>query len=229
MSELLLEKNRELYFEHFKLDGKKFFYKRLLLAFLLLIIYACVLFKTQNLWLLFGVPIVMFIGFKIPYMELISKKSKSDIVKQYIFPTFLRYFISLMHTHGNVFQTLKATIPYVQEPIKQELQNLVDRLERQNVQNREAFMEFAEFIGSSDAHMIMGMIYEFHEEGIKKSDLKELESTIKGLQDNKINQLIARKVQQMEKYANPIIIIALLYIFSFTAVVFLGYFKTISL
>lgn len=228
MSEFILEKNRELYYSHFHIDEKKFFNKRLLMAILFFLVYAMIIFQTQNIWLIAGIPVVMFIGFKIPYLELVSKKSQHDIVKQYEFPTFLRYFISLLNTQGNVYQTLKATIPYVHEPMKSEIEKLVGKLDQQNVNNRDAFIEFAESIGSSEAYMIMEMIFEFHEEGINKEDVQELENTINSLQENKVNELIEYKVNKMGKHATPIIVYGLIFVALFTGISLIAYLNQIN-
>ncbi|MFD2658477.1 type II secretion system F family protein [Gracilibacillus thailandensis] len=227
--EFLLERNRQLYYSHFHIDEKKFFNKRLMMALAFFLIYAVIIFRTGNVWLIAGVPIVMFIGFKIPYLELVSKKNQHDIIIQYEFPTFLRYFISLLSTQGNVYQTLKATIPYIHEPMKSKLEKLVEDLDRQNINNREAFLEFAESIGSSEAFMIMEMIFEFHEEGINKEDVQELENTINNLQQNKINELIEYKVNQMGKHANPILVYGLIFIFLFTGITMIAYLSQLNL
>lgn len=217
MIEVITERNKALYFDHFNINEKKFFYKRMLLAFLFFIVYSLLILKSHNAWLIIGVPFVMLLGFKIPYWELVSKKEKQDIIKEYIFPNFLRYFISLLNTQGNVYKTLKATIPYIhEEGFKKELMKLIERLDEKNVNNYEAFMEFSDYIGTSEAHMIIGMIHEFNEEGINKEDIKELENVINNLQENKIKELIEYKVSRLEKHANPILIYGIVYVMIFT-------------
>lgn len=228
MKELLFETNRELYYSHFHINANKFFYKRLLASLVFFLVYVILILRVGNLWWLLGIPIVMIVGFKLPYLELISKKNKEDIIKQYEFPSFLRYFISLLSTHGNVYQTLKATIPYVHEPVKTELKRLVEKLEENKINNRDAFMEFAESIGSSEAYMIMSMLYEFNEEGISKEDIKELENTVNNLQENKINELIEYKVNKMGKYADPVLVIGILYIILFTGITLASFLTSIK-
>lgn len=228
MTEFLLEKNRKLYFDHFHINEKKFFNKRLLMALLFFVLYVLIMIRVQNYWLIAGIPVVMFIGFKIPYMELVSKKSKDDLVKQYEFPTFLRYFISLLSTQGNVYKTLKATVPYIHEPLKSDLEELVKNIESNNVNNRDAFMKFAENIGSGEALMIMEMIHTFYNEGINKDDLRELENTVNTLQENKINELIEYKVNGMSKHADPVMVFGLIYVFAFTGITLLAYLDRIN-
>lgn len=227
--DFLTERNMHIYEDYFKFNKRRFLIKRILIALLFLVLGYLLYVVTSNNWLLVAMPVMAFLGYKLPYIELISRKNKDDIIKQYMFPTFLRYFISLLDTQGNVFQTLKAIIPYVDEPIKTEVIKMVTRLEEQNVNNRDAFMDFAEYIGSSEAHMIMGMIFEFNEEGINKDDAKELENTIKELQENKTNELIEQKVHSLDKHANPIMVYGLAYVFMFTGILFVSYFKTLPL
>lgn len=227
--EFFTEKNRDLYFEYFKINPKQFIKKRILLALLSFVVYLAVIiqFKQPLLWL--GLPIVLYLAYKVPYLELIQSKNKSDIVKQYLFPTFLRYFLALIDTQGNVYQTIKATIEYVNEPLKSELEKLVKKLDENNVQNREAFMEFADFINSSESRMIMGILYDFHEVGINKSDLKELEHTLNSLQENKVNELIEYKVDRLNKHADPIMAYGLAFVFGFTGIVLMAYLSNINL
>lgn len=229
MLEVLMEKNKKMFLEFFRIEPKKFFMKRLLVASLFLITFIVLIYAFDEIKLLAVAPFVLLLGYKIPYMELISRKKRSDIIKQYMFPTFLRYFISLIDTQGNVYQTLKAVSKYIDDPIKTELDKLIKKLEENNVNNRDAFMEFAEYIGSSEAHMIMNMIFEFNESGINKNDLLELENTLVHLQENKTNELIEYKVNSLGKHANPVLVYSLSYIFAFTAIVFVSYFKILNL
>lgn len=223
MNEVLTEKNKEFYFDYFQINPKKFLGKRILLASMLIFVYIYILTFTDKTILYLGVPIVALIGYKIPYFEIVNQKERSSIIVQYSFPTFLRYFISLLDTQGNVYRTLKATIPYLNNPIKSEVQILINKMEDSNINMRNAFMEFAEFIGTSEARMVMGMIYEFNEEGINKQDIKELETIVEQMQENKTNELIEYKVNRMDKYANPILVYSLAYIFAFTIMVYMAY------
>lgn len=229
MLEVLMEKNKNMYFDYFRIEPKKFFMKRLFVASLFLFTFIVLLYAFNETKLLVAAPFSLLLGYKVPYMELISKKKKSDIIKQYMFPTFIRYFISLIDTQGNVYQTLKATIDYIDEPIKSAVKKLVEKLEKNNVNNREAFMEFAEFIGSSEAYMIMNMIFEFNERGINKNDLLELENTITRLQENKTNELIEYKVNSINKHANPVLVYGLAYIFIFTFIVYAAFIRELNL
>lgn len=227
--EWLLEKHRDNYLRYFNISKKAFLKKRLMTTFIILLLYLVILIVSFNYWLVVAIPLVAFFGYKLPYLELLNRKKHVDIIKEHMFPTFLRYFISLIGTHGNVYQTLKATIPYMQEPIRSELIKLVKKLEAKNVNNYEAFIEFGDFIGSAEAHMIMNMIHQFDEEGIKKSSLEELELTVKNLQENKINELIDLKVTAVDKHANPILVYAIAYIIIFTVTLFIAYFKELPL
>lgn len=231
MLEIITEKNKALYFEHLNINEKKFFNKRVLLAILFFLAYFFLfVYNSNNLWLLLGIPFVMLLGFKIPYMELVSKKSRQDMIKQYIFPNFLMYFSGLLNSQGNVYQTLKATVDYIHEPrFKQELEKLIQKLDEKNTNNRDAFMDFAEFIGTSEAQLTMSIIYGFYEEGINKKELDELENIIQQLMENKTNELIEYKVAKMDKHANPILLYALIYIVIFTLLLQASYLKELLL
>lgn len=173
--DLFSEKYRDNYLEYFKISKKEFFKKRIITTSALLILHFIIMAKFYNHWLLIATPVVAYFGYKIPYYDLLKLKKHDDIIKEHMFPTFLRYFAVLIDTQGNVYQTIKATIPYMEEPLRSELVKLVKKLDSPDYKNHDAFMEFAEFVGSSESSMIMNVIYQFHEEGVKKAELHELE------------------------------------------------------
>lgn len=222
-----VEKDMPIYEEYFRLDRKRFTTKRIFISLILVVLFVVMYAVLKSNILLLSLPFVALAGYKLPYLDLVKKKNKDDIIKQYMFPTFLRYFISLLDTQGNVYQTLRATVPYLNEPLKTEVLKMVIKLEKQKINNLDVFMDFAEFIGSSEAHMIMGMIYEFNEEGINKDDVRELEKTIKELQENKTTELIEQKVLRLDKHANPVMLYGLAYIMGFTILVFVSYLRSI--
>ncbi|MEK5394082.1 flagellar assembly protein FlaJ [Margalitia sp. FSL K6-0131] len=220
MMELLTEKNRDIYLDYFRISKNKFFRTRLLFAFLLLMIFILVVFSTKKYVLFIGIPFVGFLSFKLPYYNLLKRKKYTDMIKTFMFPKFLRCFLSLLETQGNIYQTIKATLPYIEDPIKTEVEKLIEGISQKN--EREHYMRFADFIGTGEAHMIMGMIYEFSEHGINKDELQELEGLIDKLQTNKIKELIEYSVSRMDKYANPTIIIMLGFVFAFVVSMFIS-------
>lgn len=233
MTDILLEKNKKVYYEYFAINKNKFTMKRFLMAFLIVLLYVMILYglgHTNNTVLLIGGSILAFlIGYKLLYMQLIMTKGQHDLMKEYIFPTFLRYFVSLISTQGNVYLTLKETVNYVENPLKKELEKLIKRLDDNKVDNHTAFMEFAESIGTSEAIMIMNMIDDFNEHGINKDDIRELENTVLQLQENKMNELIEYKVAKVDRFSNPILIIAIAYIFAFVMISYTAYMKFIDI
>lgn len=232
MKEFLLEKNRTLFFEYFNVNKKKFFLQRFVIALLFLTIYVLLAnflgYTNGNMWLI-GIPFVAFFGYKVPYIDLLNRKSRVDIIKQHMFPNFLRYFISLLSTQGNVYLTLQETIKYVQDPLKREIVQLINDLDNPNVQNYEAFMRFAEFIDTSEAILIMNMINDFNEQGINKDDIRELETIVIQLQENKTNEYLDYSASKMEKHANPILVYSLVYVIAFVGVVFMHYLGHLSI
>lgn len=213
--------------DFFHIDSKKFYIRRLLtmMIFMCLYILFVELFgiKTKNLWWIIGIVVSAYIGYKIPYMGLISKRNKQILIRQYMFPNFLRYFISLLSTKGNVYQTIKETLNYIDEPFKELVEKLVVELEDDNIPDYKAFMNFAYEVNTSEAFMIMNMINDFNEQGINKNELSELENIILRLQENKVNSLIEKKVNKMGIYADPILIMSIVYMLIFVGVVFVSY------
>lgn len=228
MLDILTEKNMPIYEKYLHINRKSLMKKRVVLALLFLVLNILLYVYTENYLILLIVPLSLLFGYKVPYMELVRQKKQQDLIKQFMFPTFLRYFASLVDSKGNVYLTLKATIPYIAQPLREEVIILVKKLEEESTNNREAFMEFASYIDSPEAHMIMSMIYQFNEEGISKDDLRELENIINELQNNKTNQFIEYKVGTVEKHANPLLLYGLFYIMVFTGLVFMSYLNQIN-
>lgn len=226
MKEILFEQNRNLYLEYFKMTKKDLFIQRLKVMLAMTFLFGVIFYYYNDsslVWLLF--PLLLFIGYKIPYYILIQLKSKEDIIRDMMFPTFLRYFVSLIGTQGNVYQTLRAIVPYIEDPIKSELIKLIKKLDDKDYENYQAYMDFANYIGSSEAYMLMGVINQFDEEGINKKELQEFELLVKNLQENKVNELIEKKAHSLEKHADPILVYGLTYIIIFTLTVFLVVFN----
>lgn len=223
---LLLEKDLDVYLEYFNKKKKNYTILKWSLAVFVFLIYALGALFIKKYWLLILAPLFSFIAFRYPYFQMVMQKKRSDLLKSYLFPEFLRYFLSLIHTSGNVYLTLQATIPYLKEPLRSEVQKLVEKIEQKN--DRKAYMEFADFIGNSEAQLIMGMIYEFTEIGIKQETLAELASYIDKLQENKINELIERKVRSMDIYSAPAIILGTFFILGFAGTILVYYWTGIS-
>ncbi|MGE7924696.1 hypothetical protein ACQKND_16155 [Viridibacillus arvi] len=224
MDTLFKETDKEYLIQYFKIPRKKFRNRRLLFAFIIGFMLLALGFR-QNSLLYLAVPVGVFIGYKIPYYEMRKMKSMQDVIKQLMFPSFVRHFVSLIDTQGNVYQTLLKTTEYVKEPIKEQLEVLVSKLGVSDQQNREAFMEFAYFINSSEAVMIMSMIYEFDKEGIQKEGLKELEDILSELQENKVEEMLNMKTSSMGKFATPVIVYTIAFVLLFTSITFFTYFS----
>lgn len=223
MIEVLFEHNRDMYLEYFRLSKKDLLKRRLKVMLVMFFLFGIVLYFYNNsvyMWLL--LPVFLFIGYKVPYYELLRIKDKEDIIRELMFPTFLRYFISLIGTQGNVYQTIKASIPHVQEPIRTELIKLLKKLDDEEVANYQAFMDFADYVGSPEAYMIMGVINQFDEDGVSKNDLAQLELTVKNLQENKMNEALEMRVNAIEKHADPILVYGLAYVVVFTFTLFMA-------
>lgn len=227
MVEVLTEKNKEVFYDYFNINTKKFTRTRILLCVLFILLYSVFVnfigLTDNGYWWLIGIPICGLIGYKMPYMELVSKRNKLVLTRQYMFPNFLRYFISLLSTEGNVYLTIKETLNYVDEPFRPIVEKLIKELDDPRIPNYEAFMNFAEEIDTSESIMIMNMINDFSEQGINKDEIKELEDTILRLQENKVNELIEYKVGKIHKYANPIVVLAIVYMIVFVGIVAVAY------
>jgi len=212
----------------FGISHKKFNKNRVVMAALFTVIAVLLINMFAKPVYFISVPFIGFLGYKWPYIDLKNRKKRIDAIKQYAFPNFLRYFISLLDTQGNVYQTLKTTVAYVQEPIKGHLEKLIQDIDDNNVSDRKAFMDFASEMGSGDAILVMSIIHDFHAEGIIKENIKELEDNIIRLQENKVNELIEIKVQRMGRHANPILLYSIGFVLVFTGITFLAYMSQLA-
>ena len=169
---------------------------RIIYGLLFTLIGAIVIYKLGNLLYFIAVPFLFVLAFKYPYYNLVKNKKRIDNDNSYLFPDFLGSFIGLIPSSGNVYQTLVATLPYTKDPLRTGLEEMIAKIEDDN--RRAHYMDFADYIGTSEAYMVMDMIYQFSEFGIKKEPLKELERFVMDLETNKQNEVIAKKMNDME-------------------------------
>lgn len=226
LGEVLREKYLDLYLEYFHLSKKNYRITQWALTVIIFMLYSLGVMITKNYTFLVGLPVVVFAANRYSYFSLVLRNRNANIEKTFLFPEFLRYFLSVVETSGNLYTALQNTILYVKGPVQSQLKLLVEKIEKDN--KREYYLEFAEFIGSSEANMVMSIIYEFSEYGIKKEALQELELFIDKIQENRINELIDKKVEVMDLYAVPALFLSVLFVAGFAGIVFMYYMNKIS-
>ncbi|HBT71428.1 MAG TPA: flagellar assembly protein FlaJ [Lysinibacillus sp.] len=218
-NELLKERLLDAHLEFFRKDKKKFLIHRILYAVVVTMLYAMVIMVIKMpIWLI-GLPVAFFIGWKFAYLKLLSTKNNIDVKNSFLFPQFLQSFIALLPSSGNVYQTLKTTLNYTPDPLDKELIKLIQKIEKGN--DRNAYLAFANYIGSSEAYMVMNMIYQFSEQGVEKESIQELERYIQNLQENKVDELIQHKMNASDKFGLFPILISLFLVIGFAGVVFM--------
>lgn len=221
ITELVREERIEEILSYYNKDRKGFFKIRLIYTILLTLIAAMFILYSQK-YNLFYVPIIaMVVGYKMPYYSLLSKKSKDDYLNSYLFPELIENFMALIPSSGNVYQALVAVLPYSRGPLKERLGKLIEKIEEDN--RREDYLEFANYVGTSEAYMVMDMIYQFSEFGIKKEALKELQDYIAEIQKNRVDELIEKKMGSMEGLGYIPIFISMFTIIGFAGVLFVYY------
>lgn len=225
-TELLKESLLTAHLNYFKKKKSNFLITRILYGIIITLIFSMVVMILKNYLLFIGLPVVFFIGWKYAYFNLLLSKRKLDVKNSYLFPQFLQSFIALLSSSGNVYQALKETVRYTSEPINHELEKLVHKIEKGN--NRKDYLAFAEYVGSSEAYMIMNMIYQFSEQGVEKESLRELENYIQNLQENKVDELIQSKMLSSEKFGMIPIFISLFLVGGFAVVIFMYYMSDVS-
>ncbi|MEC1177271.1 hypothetical protein P9B03_02140 [Metasolibacillus meyeri] len=226
--ELLTEQLREVHLSFFHLPKKRFMTQRWLYSFLLSLLFCMGISITQAevIWYL-GLPTAFFIGWKTPYLRLLMEKNTVDVKNAFLFLPFSQSFMVLLPSvNGNVYQALKLTVPYTAAPLDKKLKELIEKIEKGN--NRQDYLDFAKYIGSPEAYMIMNMIYQFSEQGIQKESIQTLQRYIQNIQENKVDQLIETKMDTSFKISFLPVLLSLFIVGAFIVLIFAHYFKTIA-
>ncbi|MHA4046149.1 flagellar assembly protein FlaJ [Bacillus cereus] len=224
--EILREKHLEMYLEYFNLNKKAYRITKWMLTVVIFMVYTLVVMLTKKYVFFLGLPIVVIAANKYNYFSLVLRNTNANIEKTFLFPEFLRYFLGSLGTSGNVYTTLKETAPYLKGPMQAQLNLLVEKIEKSN--DREHYIEFADFVGTSEANMVMSIIYEFSEYGVKKEALQELEMFIDRIQENKVNELVDKKVEAMDIFSVPALFLAVGFVAGFAGIIFIYYMNQIS-
>lgn len=212
-----IEPNLHLYLNYFHMDFKKFMRERMMYGAVLFLLCLMGGFSMGNSMLYAAAPIGFLVGYKINYLMLYNRKSQADIVKSFIFPQFLRTFLTLLASQGNIHHTLIETEKHINEPIKSALADLIKKTESNN--DYAHYIEFSDFVGSTEAQMVMSMIHSFSEYGVRKEELDELERMIERINLNKMDELIRNKANAQEKYSGPTIFLAIGFVLFFAGII----------
>ena len=222
MMDFLTEKNLKDYLDYFGKTKKELLKTRLFFGIAFALLFAMFTFYLgHTIVTVVGTPLVFYLGYKYPYVQLINKKKRIDKTNAYLFPDFLQAFIALLPSSGNVYQTLRGTLEYTHDPLKTQLETLIEKIEESN--EREHYLEFAEYVGTSEAYLIMDMIYQFSEQGIKREALEEIQRYIRELQENKMDEMITKKMTSIEFLGFTPIFISMFTVFGFAGVLIVYY------
>lgn len=224
MKKLFVENDLELFLDNLKISKRRFIIERIKMATVLPLMIFALVIMLDNPRLLLITPLFAFMGWKMPYFNLVNEKNRNDIIKKNIFPQFLRYFVSLYPTNETVLRTLGAIVPFIDEKnFRDELIKLIESVGVRDVDSSQAYLDFAEFIGTGEARLVMSFLYEFDQMGIKKEELTMLENIVNEMHENSVKELCEYKANKIQRYANPIVIASLFFVFCFVMVVFYSY------
>lgn len=168
---------------------------------------------------LVGGAVGAFLGFKVIYFRLRNEVKNRMNIRKAQFPEFLKYFNALVTVNNNnIVRTLESTSEYMQEPLKEKVDSLV--VKAYENEGREAFMEFAKFIGTSESIMIMGVLSDFNEHGVDTDKLKDMEETVGKMNEAMLNERIIRESNSIEKYANTSLLASIGFVIMFVGTIF---------
>jgi hypothetical protein len=221
---ILFEKNLDTYLSYFQISKKAFLRSRLKMVLVILIVFSTFIFFNQKPYYILFSPIIFFLAWKLPFLFLLRQKNYDGLLKTYLFPNFLKLFICLFPVKETVLRTLQSTTDYLENgSFLRELKLLISEIEGRNCDTSMPFIKFADYIGTSEAHLVMSFLYEFDQQGIKKEELLTLESIVQDMHENMVNEICLIKENKMMKFANPPIFLALTFIFSFVLSIFYYY------
>lgn len=225
LTELIREERLHTVLRFFDKEYKSFRTTRIiyLIAFVMIGLMASMI-AAKSPWFYLTVPAAGIIGWKLPYYNLLALKSKYDKINAHLFASFLTSFMALVPSTGNVYQTLVACVPYTKEPLQGKLLLLIEDIEKGN--SRDGYLAFAEYVGSGESFMLMDMIYQFSEFGMKKDTLKELFEHVQDLQKNRIDEVIESKMRSMDMLGFMPMGIAMFMVMCFAGVLIAHYIFT---
>ncbi|MFV1457448.1 type II secretion system F family protein, partial [Bacillus mycoides] len=158
-----------------------------------------------------------------PYYKMMKLHRQRKVKLAFMFPEFLTTFISLLGSQsgGNVIQTLRLTSDYVKEPLKTQLNKLVESVTVNSdpESSYQAFREFADFIGTRESSQVMMLVYEMYIHGTDDGALAELEDKIDRLNDNKLDELVIKKNTKLRGLSIPSLVLTTAFIFVWVGVV----------
>lgn len=221
--EILLERRKKELFSFFAIDEKKFRFQRILYAAILLLIATIMLDIIDKSSFFIGYILAIIIGYKFPYFKILARRKEIDQNIAILFPEFVLTFLALLPTTKNIYYCLTLCKPYVRQPLLIGFEELLEKLQDNKTDIRTAYLDFANFVGTSEAIVIMDMIYQFGEFGINDKTLRELEEYATDLQQNSVNELIDKKVNSMETIGILPLIASILFSFGFIIIVFMHY------
>lgn len=219
MIDIITEKDMDMYMAYYNVKDQEVRKNRIMYAVLFAML--GILIGVMNPMGYFITPLLAYAGMKIPYIRLRGAKKKQDVINSYAFPEFLQSFLALVNSSGNIYQTLKETVPYVDEPLRSELEKLINLINYDN--RREFYMEFADYIGTTEAYMVMDMIYQFSVYGNDEKLLREVSGYIRGIQENKVEEIIESKMAKMDNVGLIPIFIVLFAVAGFTVVIYIHF------
>lgn len=223
MLNVLLEKDTMKYLEAVNGNYKTHLVQQILFAIIFGSIGGGMTFLMGGMELtykvLIGVLAGGLLGFKIIYFRLLNEVKNRMNIRKAQFPEFLKYFNALVSVNNNnIVRTLESTAEYMQEPLKEKVDELVEKAYKN--EGREAFMEFARFIGTSESIMIMGVLSDFNEHGVDSAKLKDMEETVSKMNEAMLNERIIREANAIEKYANTSLLASIGFVVLFVGTIF---------
>lgn len=201
--EFLLERRKTEYLQFMGMTKKELFRVRLVFVIMFLMIgMGLTMFVLKDLTQLqqYGIPLLAaFLGFKFPYFKLMKDKKAMEEKIAGLFPEFLQAFATAELTNKIMFQTLSASVPFTPQPIKARLIHLLEQIAQEG-DKREFYMEFARFINTPDAYIIMDQIYKFSVQGYNEETMEKLRNNILEIQKNTMEFIIKKKTETMDSF-----------------------------
>lgn len=151
---------------------------------------------------------------KYVYIQLMNEIKQRKKVRREMFPDFLKYFNStLAPSNDNIRNALEMAQVYLDDPLYDEVGLMIKRID--NNEADLAFRKFADYIGTGEAVMTMGMLGDFYKQGIDKSKLKDMEVLVSKMAEQTLLEKATRNAVKIESTANPSLLLTVGFVMGF--------------
>lgn len=210
--------NYKLTCKRLKLDYKKDL-SIVLTVCLVLLIAAILLSIFYSIALGFIIIVLALAYSALHFSELKSKERQLVNAKEIAFNGFYRYVVALLKNGNILYSSLQSSLEYVDEVLFDDVNQLLVEIEEDT--SLDPFLKFMESFNDETIKQMIMLLYKSQDVGVIDEVLVSINECMVNLQDNSINNYVAKEQKVIEKYfmwpillSAAIIIVVTMYVFS---------------